>query len=206
LPKLPKLDAVKLAEIIKREQAREAKADAKRKAEREAWESKHRKEVEAWINSGICQHNPRHEFHEQHTCEAQREREEWEATKTEKIVTWKRGENVTLRLSYSEPALLRVKDGNVETSQGVDVPISGRLGAARLFRFLLNLKQTGKTFQTNGHKEHIGNFSVTSFDGSLLIAGCHKITWEEIMSISDRVLAVEQAETVKANLDGIAFA
>jgi hypothetical protein len=165
LLKLPKLDAIKLAEIIKREQAREAKQGAKRKAEREAYEAKER----------------------------------------EKIPAWKRGENVYLRI-YDGNALLRVKNGNVETSQGVNVPISGRLGAARLFRFLLNLKTQGKTFETNGHKEHIGNFSVTNFDGQLLIAGCHKITWEEITSISDAVLAVEEAETIKAHFDGIAYA
>jgi len=212
LPKPPKLDAAKLADIIKREQAREAKADAKRKAEREAYEKQYAAEVEAWKNGpDACKHldstgQPIHSYQERWTCERQREQEEWQANRVEKIAAWKHGESVKLRLEYNETALLRVKNGNVETSQGVDVPVSGRLGAARLFRFLLNLKQTGKTFQTNGHKEHIGNFSVTSFDGNLLITGCHKITWEEITSVSDAVLAVEQAETDKSNLDGIAYA
>jgi len=212
LPKPPKLDAAKLANIIKREQAREAKADAKRKAEREAYEKQYAAEVEAWKNGpDACKHldstgQPIHSYQERWTCERQREQEEWQANRVEKIAAWKHGESVKLRLEYNETALLRVKNGNVETSQGVDVPISGRLGAARLFRFLLNLKQTGQTFQTNGHKEHIGEFTVTSFDGNILIAGCHKITWEEITSISDAVLAVEQAETDKANLDGIAYA
>ena len=223
LPKLPKLDAVKLADIIKREQAREEKADAKRKTDREAYEAQHKAEVSAWENGpDACKHldsagQPVHSFSDRYSCERQREREEWEATKTEKIAAWKRGENVPLRLSYSESALLRVRTfgadesvaglvGRVETSQGVQVPISGRLGAARLFRFLLNLKQTGQTFQTNGHKEHIGEFTVTSFDGNLLTAGCHKITWEEILTVSEAVIRAEQAETDKANLDGIAFA
>lgn len=209
LPKLPKLDGNKLADIIKREQAREAKQTAKRLADREAYEARHKAEVDAWQNGpDACKHldsdgQAIHSFSDRYSCERQRENEEWKATRVEKIAAWKRGESVTLRLDYSEPALLRVKNGNVETSQGVDVPISGRLGAARLFRFLLNLKTQGKTFQTNGHKEHIGQFSVTSFDGSLLIAGCHKVTWQEVLSVSDAVLAVEQAETDKANLDGI---
>ena len=219
LPKLPKLDAAKLADIIKREQAREAKANAKRQADRAAYEAQHKAAVEAWQNGPDgCKHldsagQPIHSFSDRYSCERQRKREEWEATKTEKIAAWKRGENVTLRLGYSEPALLRVRTfgadesvaglvGRVETSQGVQVPISGRLGAARLFRFLLNLKQTGKTFQTNGHKEHIGEFTVTSFDGNTLIAGCHKITWEEILTVSEAVIAAEQTET--ASPDGIA--
>jgi hypothetical protein len=215
LPKLPKLDANKLADIIKREQAREAKADAKRKADREAWEAQHKAEVEAWQNGPEgCKHldstgQPIHSYSDRYSCERQREREEWEATRVEKIAAWKRGENVTLRLSYSEPALLRVRTfgadesaaglvGRVETSQGVQVPISGRLGAARLFRFLSDLKQTGRTFQTNGHKEHIGEFTVTSFDGNLLIAGCHKITWEEILTVSEAVLAADQTANPEA--------
>lgn len=212
LPKLPKLDAAKLADIIKREQAREAKQNAKRAAERVEFERRHQEEVNAWLASPqACKHigtdgQPVHSYSERWECERQTEREDWQAHKAERIAAWRRGENVSLRLDYNETALLRVKNGNVETSQGVDVPISGRLGAARLFRFLLNLKTQGKTFETNGHKEHIGNFSVTSFDGQLLIAGCHKITWDEIVSISDAVLAVEQAETDKANLDGIAYA
>jgi len=184
------------------------KQTAKRLADREAYDRQHKAEVEAWQNSPDgCKHldsagQPVHSFSDRYSCERQREREEWEATKTEKIAAWKRGETVTLRLNYSEPALLRVRTfgadqsvaglvGRVETSQGVQVPISGRLGAARLFRFLLNLKQTGKTFQTNGHKEHIGEFTVSSFDGNILIAGCHKITWEEILTVSDAVLAAD---------------
>jgi hypothetical protein len=218
LPKLPKLDAVKLAEIVKREQAREEKAAAKRAAERAAWEAQHQVEVEAWKNGPTaCKHigtdgEPKHSFSDRWECERQQEQEEWERTKAEKIAAWKRGEDVTLRLSYSENALLRVRTfgadesaagevGRVETSLGVQVPISGPAGAARLFRFLVALKTSGRTYQQNGHSERIGQFTVTSFDGETLIAGCHKITWEEILSVSNAVLATESRE----NEDGIAW-
>src|SRR5260221_11330283 len=107
-------------------------------------------------------------------------------------------------MQYSEPALLRIRTfnadedvaglvGRVETSLGVQVPISGPAGAARLFRFLVALKTSCRTYQANGHSERIGAFTVTSFDGETLIHGCHKITWEEILSVSDAVLAAEQA-------------
>jgi hypothetical protein len=56
------------------------------------------------------------------------------------------------------------------------------------------LKASGRTYQSNGHSEHIGAFTVTSFDGDTLVAGCHRITWEEILSVSDAVLAAEQSE------------
>lgn len=198
LPKLPKLDAAKLAQIIEKEKARDAKRDAKRAAERAEYERHHQEEVNAWLASDkACIHvidgRPVHTYQNRWECERQTEREQWEVNRESLILQWRQGANVTLKLGYSEHALLRVKDANVETSQGVDVPITGRAGAARLFRFLLKLKETGQTFQTNGHKEHIGNFSVTSFDGQILVAGCHKITWEEVLSISAEVLAVEQA-------------
>jgi hypothetical protein len=147
---------------------------------------------------------PIHSYSDRWACERQQEQEEWDRTKVEKIAAWKRGEDVRLRMQYSENALLRVRTfdaddsvagliGCVETSHSVQVPISGPAGAARLFRFLVALKTSGRTYQQNGHSEHIGHFTVTSFDGETLIAGCHKITWEEILSISDAVLAAEQA-------------
>jgi len=201
LPKLPKLDAAKLAAIVQRERIREEKAEAKRKAEREAYEKQYAAEVEAWKNGPDgCKHigsdgDPKHSYQDRWTCERQREQEEWEATKAEKIAAWKRGEDVRLRMEYSDPALLRVKNGNVETSMHAEVPVSGPAGAARLFRFLVVLKTSGRTYQSNGHSERIGAFTVTSFDGEILKAGCHKVTWDEILSVSDAVLTAEQAET-----------
>src|SRR6266849_173971 len=200
LPKLPKLDAARLAQIVERERMREEKAEQKRKAEREEYERKHAAEVEAWkTGPDACKHigtdgELKHSFSNRWECERQREHEEWEANKEQLIAAWRRGEDVRLRMQYSDPALLRVKDGNVETSMHAEVPVSGRAGAARLFRFLLNLKQTGRTFETNGHKEPIGNFTVTSFNGEVLVAGCHKVTWEEILSVSGAVLAAEKVE------------
>lgn len=194
LPKLPKLDAAKLAKIVENENARDAKREAKRAAERERYLLERQKEEQEWVESGTCQHSPRHTVLDRYSCEEQTKREDWQAHKVERIAAWKRGENVSLRLNYDETDLLRVKDGNVETSQHVTVPITGRAGAARLFRFLLKLKETGQTFQTNGHREPIGNFNVTSFDGQTLVAGCHKIAWETILEVSAEVLAVERAE------------
>jgi hypothetical protein len=213
LPKLPKLDVAKFAQIVERERIRDDKAAAKRAAERAAYEAQHQAEVEKWKSGpNGCKHigsdgEPIHTYSDRWSCERQREQEEWGRTKVEKIAAWKRGEDVRLRLDYSEPALLRVRTfgadesvagavGRVETSLGVQVPISGPAGAARLFRFLVALKTSGRTYQSNGHSERIGQFTVTRFDGETLIAGCHKLTWEEILSVSDQVLAAERAETL----------
>jgi len=47
--------------------------------------------------------------------------------------------------------------------------------------------------QSNGHSERIGAFTVTSFDGEVLVAGCHRIQWQEILSVSDAVLGSRTA-------------
>lgn len=122
----------------------------------------------------------------------------------EKIAAWRAGSTVTrfFGLYHEGYALLRVKGSNVETSQGVTVPINGLLGAGRLLRFLTACKDANRPYQRNGHTEHIGQFTVESFkpeiDGKeeiegmeypwILTAGCHRIKWEEIQSISALVL------------------
>jgi hypothetical protein len=129
----------------------------------------------------------------------------------EDIDGWKRGElNATYTFSLLTPyALLRVvrnpEDKTTfvcETSQGVRVPISGPTGAARLLRALESLKASGRTYHTNGHSEHVGAFTVTSFDGEILVADCHKIQWQTIAEIASDVRKAEETET----LNGIAFA
>jgi hypothetical protein len=199
LPKLPKLDAAKLAAIVEREKVREEKQTARRAAEHAAYEAQHAAEVKAWeTGPDACIHivdgRPVHSYQDRWTCEELTKREQWEANRPALIAAWKRGEIPAsqLRLGYSEPALLRVKDGNVETSQGVSVAIQGRAGAARLLRLLEHWKEMGRSFETNGHKEAIGNFTVHSFNAEtgLLIAGCHKLEWSEIQTIRDAVLAI----------------
>jgi hypothetical protein len=211
LPVVPKMDQAKLDAIVQRELTRDQRRDEKRRVEREAYERQHSAEVKAWMEGpDACKHvgtdgKPQHSYGDRWSCQRQRENEEWEANKAQLIEAWKRGEKVQLKMQYSEPALLRVRTfgadedvaglvGCVETSMQVQVPISGPAGAARLFRFLKALKDAGRTYQRNGHSQHIGNFVVDSFDGSVLNAGCHTITWEEILSVSDAVLTAEQPE------------
>jgi hypothetical protein len=216
LPKVPKLDKAKLATIKAREAERKARTEAKRKADNEAWEARHAAEVAVWEASGYCKHTPHHTLGEKWTCERQTEQEDWEANKLDRIAQWKRGEDVTLRISYEDAsmryALLRVKqeDGAyyVQTSMHVSVLVSGLAGASRLLRFLQALKSNGRTYQRNGHTEHIGQFTVDSFKPAvltaspdnpstpewILTAGCHRIVWSEIESIAQQVTDAESLE------------
>ena len=82
LPKLPKLDAAKLAQIVEKEKARDAKRDAKRAAERAEYERRRQEEVNAWLaSSQACKHvgtdgEPVHSFSNRWTCERQTEHEQ----------------------------------------------------------------------------------------------------------------------------------
>lgn len=141
LPKLPVIDQEKLATIRERERI----ADAKRAA-------KHAERNAKWAAQN-----------------AENERIRNLAT-AERIAEWRASKNISSWLMpRGDYALLRVKRDdatglhNVETSQGVSVPVAGRLGAARLLRFLQARHAANDPFKTNGHTEHIGNFTVSSF-------------------------------------------
>ena len=152
----------------------------------------------------------------------ERQAREWEAKYADDLARWKNGEDVYLGYGGSGFALLRVRPATtadpsghtlsavVETSMRVTVPVSGKLGAARLLRFLQAIKEDGRTYQRNGHTEHIGNFTVESFKPAVLTAspdnpstpdwileaGCHRIRWSEIESIAQQVFDAETSETL----------
>lgn len=145
---------------------------------------------------------------------------EWAEKHAEDIARWKNGEDINLGYGGSGYALLRVRPATVadpsghtlaacvETSMRVSVPVSGKLGAARLLRFLQRIKEAGKEYQRNGHTEHIGQFTVESFKPAvlttnpddlykpewILTAGCHRIRWSEIESIAQQVFDAEASE------------
>jgi hypothetical protein len=181
LPKLPVLDVEKLRTIKQRESAADAKRNAVKNAER-----------------------------------AERDRI-WALNNVQRIAEWRQGRYIDrYYIQTGEYALLRVKLDektglhNVETSQGVSVPVAGRAGAARLLAFLQSCKDAGRTYKANGHTEHIGNFTVSSFgpetrpagspqsplenDPWVLVAGCHRILWSEVESIADAVRTANDAD------------
>src|SRR6266480_1789699 len=125
----------------------------------------------------------------------------------ERIAAWRAGSSARFwNMTRDGFAILRVTGSNVETSMGVSVPINGLAGAGRLLRFLTACKNAGRPYQRNGHTEHIGNFTVESFQPLLddradvsptgewiLIAGCHRIKWSEVKSIREAVETVHKA-------------
>lgn len=71
------------------------------------------------------------------------------------------------------PCVLRVSDGDVETSLGARVPLDH---AKRAFEFILNHRDGWKK---NGHTFHIGHYELDEITGDEVHAGCHVIKISE---------------------------
>lgn len=119
----------------------------------------------------------------------QRERQaEFERTKVER---WRNGENVGSL--WNIPVMLRIRTfgadesaagevGRVETSLGVQIPISH---AIRGLRFVRAVVARGEAYQRNGHTLHLSHYAIDKVDADgTLHAGCHIISYTEIERIA----------------------
>ena len=95
---------------------------------------------------------------------------------------WKNGSGRYCPWSYATDAngstYLRIKDGEVQTSRGAEVPLDH---AKRVFRFVKACKEQGQEWHRNGSQVRIGHFNLDKVtpEGNIT-AGCHFITWERI--------------------------
>lgn len=63
----------------------------------------------------------------------------------------------------------------MQTSKGAIVPLSE---AQKAFRFVMLKRATG--WHRNGDKFQVGEFQLEAVNGQGVVAGCHRITWDEI--------------------------
>lgn len=108
----------------------------------------------------------------------QREAYEAEQAKqdAEKIAEWIRGGNVEPRHCW--PVFLRVEDGiecEMVTTKGARVPIGE---AERAYRFAMAARARG--WHRNGSTFKVGNYDLDAVNEVGVIAGCHRVTWNEI--------------------------
>ena len=90
----------------------------------------------------------------------------------EKIQRWQAGESV--HLDYSLPAMVRRESDELVTSKGARVPISE---AEKAFRFA-SIRKAG--WHKNGERLQVGNYELDAVNESGIVAGCHRISWDEI--------------------------
>lgn len=92
---------------------------------------------------------------------------------------WRAGESI--RLPYECPVMLRVEfdppNGLSEmvTSKGARVPLAD---AERTFHFVIKLRAKG--WNRNGETHAIGPYQLDAVNDQGVIAGCHRVSWEEI--------------------------
>lgn len=104
------------------------------------------------------------------------------ATYNEKLAAWRSGELMHAPYGVSgfqRPKVsLRVRGGNLETTQGASVPLAH---AIKVFKFVKLCRERGEGWSRNGHTLRVGHFQVdvVEADGSFK-AGCHNIAWNEV--------------------------
>jgi len=96
------------------------------------------------------------------------------AEQAERLEKWLAGENVTVGWFYGDETRLRIKDGQVQTSKGAQVPLEHAL---RILPFV----RAGKAWKRNGQEIRIGHFHLDEIDehGNIK-AGCHTISRAEL--------------------------
>lgn len=173
-PKLPKIDAEKLARQETAIVDRRNRAIAKNKAQWEEYDRRRKQEAEEWL-----------------------------AKSAEIIEAWRNGDaRAHLRNPETLPVMLRIRTfgadddvqsmvAQVETSRGARVPVSD---AIRGLRFVRAIVSKGIPYQRNGHTLHLGHYAIDKIDADgTLHAGCHVIPYSEIERIAS------QLETMAAN-------
>lgn len=93
------------------------------------------------------------------------------------IEKWIAGEISNYQLPRECPVVLRVKSDtqSMETSKGVRIPLNE---AQLAFRFVSKHRETG--WHKNGTSFAIGEFQLDAVNESGIVAGCHRIAWNEI--------------------------
>ena len=135
-------------------------------------------------------------------------------TPQERIAEWRKGAPESILRhgdavdTHGGNALLRVKGKRLQTSQGVSVPLKA---AIRVFQFVKLLRQEAAAavvdygdsvvWHRNGKRVPVGEFQLDEIRANgTFKAGCHTITWPEIVSAAKQagVLDIEGSrEAVK---------
>lgn len=115
-------------------------------------------------------------------AEEKRRREQ----EAENLERWLKGE--TVRLYYqSNPAKMRVHNGQLQTTLGASVSVEE---AAKAIRFIdMVRKHRDSLWQRNGETFRIGPFPMDSITKDGVVVGCHRFTFEEIDRIKPQVVS-----------------
>lgn len=115
----------------------------------------------------------------------------------EKIQGWRNGENNGFYVPYGNTwnALLRIKNGMVETSKGISIDISE---ASRLWPIIKRMKITGNYHRDLVNDSGSHQWVINSFENDILTVGCHSICYSEIEQIAIQLGLEKKPEAIPA--------
>jgi hypothetical protein len=108
----------------------------------------------------------------------------------DRIALWQAGENVPQNGFNYCSTFLRIKNDQIQTSKGANIPVADAL---KLWPLLLRVKTSGKTLEAGLHQINLGAYRFNSFDGATLIVGCHSIAWDQLELMADELNLLEKA-------------
>lgn len=108
----------------------------------------------------------------------------------ERIALWQNGENVPQNGFQYCATLLRLKNDQIQTNRGANIPVADALA---LWPLLVRVKQSGKTLEAGLRQINLGAYRFNSFDGQTLIVGCHSIAWDQVEKMAEQLNLLEKA-------------
>lgn len=110
----------------------------------------------------------------------------------DRMALWLTGENVYTGGFHYLPTALRIKAESIETSRGAKIPVSD---AIKIWPLLVRAKNSGKTLEAGLHSINLGPYRFNSFDGAVLIVGCHQIAWAELEKMAIQLNLINEGIT-----------
>ena len=85
---------------------------------------------------------------------------------------------------------LRIKGDQIQTSRGANIPVADALA---LWPLLVRVKNSGRPLIAGADSiRTLGAYRFNSFDGHVLIVGCHSIAWDQLEKIAIQLNLTEK--------------
>lgn len=95
------------------------------------------------------------------------------------------------RSYYFSEMRLRVKDEEIQTSHGANIPIDH---AIKLWPFIVRAHESGEAFLPSEHRTiHLGHYKFNGFSDDVLVVGCHRIPYSELERMAGQLGLLEAA-------------
>lgn len=125
--------------------------------------------------------------------EAQRLREIERQKQLRDFEAWKQGHGDAGAFNRNLfPVAFRIEENELVSTLGARVPLESARVALRFI-----LRKRGQDWRENGETCPVGHYRLNAINGAGIVAGCHRVTWEEIDRIAPQILFATDASETK---------